>query len=1106
MDALAAAEAALMEATKGSSPDGNERDGGGGGGVTFGGVSTTAGLGNDADADDAALNPLVPLRRLADEEMMTTTTDGGGMDDDVMGLRRTRRRGGGYGGEDDARTTGEDGDDARAEEFAFAETLSRVKREGIGAGAAAAMFEDACWLRARELRTRAEARRRRAPSVAKKDVEEAEALEREAHSWSLIYHLLGDGATVERESAAREADILDATPRVNGGAEGDFLPPPLRSRVRCAGRDEASDPVTFRLNRIIAWLEANAASALRRAELDGKAYDGRFLRDECDWRQTADALDSSAKCDPDGHPLSVELDPDGPMRTNATLHPSNADAEVRLCKRLWKLVRAGRIREARDLCSKVGQHWRAASLGGASGWGPAPVGATADEELERDVQRLLALRDRDAIEAQNEVDLNDDACAAECDGVGASRRALWKWTCMVAARHIEKHGKLSQLPTAKHEASVYGALCGDVQTVLGACEDDWESTAWAYMRALFDLRVDSVINAGRVLDDVANFEPGEVVCDQTPVDAAADDAVDRLGEPRWPTRDVINATPKTVEEILLVKMPEKFPQADEHRVVQTHLILGKTRELVLDHMMRWIFPEEELKSGGERVASKPLDAGLTRFVAHALLFLESLLAEGGGLSPGGELYYHLNKVLNLYVVHLIANKRYALVPAYVVHLRHPLLIETYANFLDLLAPAVLSRKTLCFAEATLWMEIDGLGGWREIVTRALSDSRSLENAHRGPDYRRLMLQWACVASETFPEAAKHACLLLRQLMCQRTSINVFANEGPVDGELRARAILVDELPEGVQEGAKSGGAAGAAAELGDWARYLAATEAVAAWREIWSVNESNRLELAAANTRPYPPEPSPAIQGDEYEAAERAIECVLTLVQSKNWLEDEALMDVVDDEPSSSTACSLRVVAIPVLKSFAETPSDADFDVEKIARNLQSVLSSKFTQGSVSVRVTRGVDRGETPAREEGEYGQIVLEVSAERLETDSMDGDDERAKAEAARALSQDVALAVADCVKGDLPGQDVTLDVQSVDGTDSSIVHALCRAVCVPSLLIQAAQIEAALRKGTTRVIEITASPKYGIAKYFSPTELRWALELGRESGLSVLEQSHL
>ena len=227
--------------------------------------------------------------------------------------------------------------------------------------------------------------------------------------------------------------------------------------------------MTFRLNRIIAWLEANSASALRRAELDGTAYDGRFLRDECDWRATADAIDASAKCDPDGNPLSTSMDPDGPMRTKSALHPSNADAEVRLCKRLWKLIRAGSVQEARDLCSKVGQHWRAASLGGASGWGPAPVGSTADEELERDIRKLLALRDEDALAAQNEVDLNDDATAAECDGIGTARRALWKWTCMVAARHIDKAGKLSQTPAAKYEASVYGALCGDLQTMLAVC-------------------------------------------------------------------------------------------------------------------------------------------------------------------------------------------------------------------------------------------------------------------------------------------------------------------------------------------------------------------------------------------------------------------------------------------------------------------------------------------------------------------------------------------------------------------------------------------------------------------------------------------------------------
>lgn len=212
-----------------------------------------------------ALNPLVPVD--APDAMV--------VDDRGYGASAATRAGFGVGGEGEGAAASAE-DDERAEEFAFAEVLSRVKREGIGAGAAAAMFEDACWLRARELRTRSETRRRRAPSLANKDVEEAEALEREAHSWSLIYHLLGDGATVERESAAKELELLDATPRVDGGASGDFLAPPLRSRLRCASRDEARDPVTFRLNRIIAWLEANAASALRRAELDGTAYDGRF--------------------------------------------------------------------------------------------------------------------------------------------------------------------------------------------------------------------------------------------------------------------------------------------------------------------------------------------------------------------------------------------------------------------------------------------------------------------------------------------------------------------------------------------------------------------------------------------------------------------------------------------------------------------------------------------------------------------------------------------------------------------------------------------------------------------------------------------------------------
>ena len=108
-----------------------------------------------------------------------------------------------------------------------------------------------------------------------------------------------------------------------------------------AARDEASDPVTFRLNRVVAWLEGTARAAMRReaesAEVGGDggargaAFDD-FAENECAWRETANALDASATTDGRGSALSRALDPDGPTRTNAALHPANADADARLCR------------------------------------------------------------------------------------------------------------------------------------------------------------------------------------------------------------------------------------------------------------------------------------------------------------------------------------------------------------------------------------------------------------------------------------------------------------------------------------------------------------------------------------------------------------------------------------------------------------------------------------------------------------------------------------------------------------------------------------------------------------------------------------------------------
>jgi len=93
-----------------------------------------------------------------------------------------------------------------------------------------------------------------------------------------------------------------------------------------------------------------------------------FAANECVWRATGNALDAAATTDGRGAALTRCLDPDGPTRTHAALHPTNADSEQRLCAAVWRLVRAGMVDAARDLCVRAGQPWRAASLGAASGW------------------------------------------------------------------------------------------------------------------------------------------------------------------------------------------------------------------------------------------------------------------------------------------------------------------------------------------------------------------------------------------------------------------------------------------------------------------------------------------------------------------------------------------------------------------------------------------------------------------------------------------------------------------------------------------------------------------------------------------------------------------
>ena len=185
-------------------------------------------------------------------------------------------------------------------------------------------------------------------------------------------------------------------------------------------------------------------------------------------------------------------------------------------------------------------------------------------------------------------------------------------------------------------------------------------------------------------------------------------------------------------------------------------------------------------------------------------------------------------------------------------MRPAALVETYARFFQLLAPASSELKRKCLSDAEEWLGVEGEGGVRAVVSRALDDSREVVDAEgnptgpavsRGPAHRERVLEWSVLDRATRPEAAAHACALVRQLALQRTAASTIVGSSSVSdeneedvgdvasGESRARAILAELLPETLCRDAAEGGRPGAAAELGDWAAYFSATAATATWRD-----------------------------------------------------------------------------------------------------------------------------------------------------------------------------------------------------------------------------------------------------------------------------------
>ena len=197
---------------------------------------------------------------------------------------------------------------------------------------------------------------------------------------------------------------------------------------------------------VVEWLERNAKSQEEEVLANQMQL---FSEGGVAWENTLSAIQRGAA----GANMVTELDPDGPGRTGKQLHSLDQEEETRLIKTVFGCVRCGLLEDGQDLCIRVGQAWRAATL---EGW-----------KLYHDPNY------------QSGTGGQGDKLPVE----GNKHRDVWK---AVAWRMTED----SSLP--QHERAVYAALCGNLAQLVPVCTS-WEDLLWAGAKCAVDVMVETEI-------------------------------------------------------------------------------------------------------------------------------------------------------------------------------------------------------------------------------------------------------------------------------------------------------------------------------------------------------------------------------------------------------------------------------------------------------------------------------------------------------------------------------------------------------------------------------------------------------------------------------------
>ncbi|KAG5437807.1 hypothetical protein PCANB_000521 [Pneumocystis canis] len=222
---------------------------------------------------------------------------------------------------------------------------------------------------------------------------------------------------------------------------------------------------------------------------------------------------------------------------------------------------------------------------------------------------------------------------SELGVMGTKRKQLWKKMCYELSKQTELD---------PYERALYGALCGDFQSVLQVCET-WEDYLWAYCNSICEHQITTNLK--------------------------------QLGKIN-PSHDILIPG---IESISLSSVLENLVHSDNEllrnvanepmRIIQSNIITSKIDELILN--LNKQLQDIRDRRGSIDIASVP---SFLRFVVHFILLLRQTNV------PVDQ--NNCNNLIQAYIELLAAGGKKNIVPLYVSQLPHDISMEIYAKFLS----------------------------------------------------------------------------------------------------------------------------------------------------------------------------------------------------------------------------------------------------------------------------------------------------------------------------------------------------------------------------------------------------------------------------------------